>query len=85
MHTTAVLCMIQMKASGKQVFFIFFIYFLLSTLRLYNQKPKGVFLKVRTQNLRDISLFRYKEGCIGYLEPCSGPNLALFETAFLDF
>ena len=33
----------------------------------------------RTKNVQGISLFQFKEGGIGCLEPCSGPNLDTFE------
>ena len=53
---------------------------LLTTLWLQTKKTKGV----GTKNVRGISLFQSKEGGIGCLEPCPGPNLALFETPLLD-
>ena len=57
-----------MKASGKQVFLSFRSYY---PLYGYNHK---------SQNVRGIGQFFIKVGGIGCLVPCSGPNLALFES-----
>ena len=66
-----------MKASVKQVFLSF------PLLWLQPQRPKGVFLEVGTQNVRDIPQFLMKVGGIRCLVSCSGPNLVVYESLLL--